>query len=108
MKVDAFIDIARQQVSEQTQMDIKKEKAANDFEEIFARHLVNEMTKSSFKMSEGGGMMGASSNIYRQHVTEALASELASQRKLGMADLVTKYWNQPPEEPSTINIQENE
>lgn len=97
MNIDSFLDIARQQVSEQRRNDLQKEQAANDFEEIFARHLVKEMTKDSFKMSDNNSMMGTSNNIYREHITEALAKELASQRKLGMADLVTRYWNQSSE-----------
>ncbi|MTI86459.1 MAG: hypothetical protein FH748_00670 [Balneolaceae bacterium] len=94
MKVDSFLDIAKQRVNDQRKNELQKEKAANDFEEIFARHLVKEMTKNSFKMSDSNGLMGSSGNLYREHVTDALASELASQRKLGMADLVTQYWNQ--------------
>ncbi|MEX0723679.1 MAG: rod-binding protein, partial [Gracilimonas sp.] len=73
---------------------LKREQAANDFEEIFAKHLVKEMTKDSFKMSDNSGMMGNANNMYREHITDALAKELADQRKLGMADLVTRYWNQ--------------
>ncbi|SMO95835.1 hypothetical protein [Gracilimonas mengyeensis] len=91
---DSFLQIARRQVSDQNSQQIKKEQAANDFEEIFAKHLVKEMTKDSFKMSDNSGVMGSANNLYREHITDALAKELAEQRKLGMADLVTKYWNQ--------------
>ena len=73
--------------------ELMKEKSATEFEEIFARHLVKELTKDSFKMSGGTGMMGNANNMYREFITDALASELATQRKLGMADLVSKYWN---------------
>ena len=72
----------------------KKEEVAMEFEKIFARKLVSEMTKDSFKMSDNSGVMGSANNLYREHITDALANELASQRKLGMADLVTKYWTQ--------------
>lgn len=82
------------QVSEQRSEDLRKEQAASDFEEIFAKHLVKEMTKDSFKMSDNGGVMGNANNLYREHITDALAKELADQRKLGMADLVSQYWNQ--------------
>lgn len=93
MKVDdSFLQLAKQQASQKRSNELQKEQAANDFEEIFAKHLVKEMTKNSFKMS-GSGMMGNANNMYRQHITDTLAQELASQRKLGMADLVTQYWN---------------
>lgn len=95
MKVDdSFLNIARNQVDKNRSQDLQKEKAATDFEEIFAKHLVNELTKDSFKMSDKGGMMGQSNNMYRSFITDALASELAAQRKLGMADLVSRYWDQ--------------
>jgi Rod binding domain-containing protein len=93
MKVDdSFLQLAKQQASQKRSNELQKEQAANDFEEIFAKHLVKEMTKNSFKMS-GSGAMGNANNMYRQHITDALAKELAAQRKLGMADLVTQYWN---------------
>lgn len=94
MKIDSNLDIARSELSKNRKMEIEKEKAANDFEEIFARHLVKEMTKDAFKMDDNNSMMGGSGNMYREFITDALAGELAAQRKLGMADLVTQYWNQ--------------
>ncbi len=95
MKVDdSFLNIARNQIDKNKSQDLQKEKAATDFEEIFAKHLVNELTKDSFKMSDKGGIMGQSNNMYRSFITDALASELAAQRKLGMADLVSRYWDQ--------------
>ena len=94
MKIDPFIPMTMQQFNEQRSDHLKKEQAANDFEEIFAKHLVKEMTKDSFKMTDNGGVMGNANNLYREHITEALAKELAGQRKLGMADLVSQYWSQ--------------
>lgn len=94
MKVDPFIPMTMQQTGNQRSDNLRKEEAANSFEEIFAKHLVKEMTKESFKMSDNGGVMGNANNLYREHITDALAQELANQRKLGMADLVSQYWNQ--------------
>jgi Rod binding domain-containing protein len=95
MKVeDSFLNMARNEVGKNRSQNLEREKAATDFEEIFAQHLVKELTKDSFKMSDNGGIMGQSSNIYRSFVTDALASELAAERKLGMADLVSRYWDQ--------------
>jgi len=99
MKVDAMMGLAGQAMNSRQKQDMKKEQAAVDFEKIFARQLVREMTKDSFKMDDNSGVMGHSGNMYRQFVTDALAGELAEQRKLGMADLVTRYWNRQPEEP---------
>ena len=93
MKIDPFINIQQQGVQPGRSQNLEKDKAATDFEEIFARHLVKELTKDSFKMS-GNGIMGDSGNMYREFITDALASELAKQRKLGMADLVSRYWSQ--------------
>ncbi|WP_138430769.1 hypothetical protein [Fodinibius saliphilus] len=69
----------------------KQEEVATNFEKIFARKLVKEMTKDSFKMGDNKGLMGQSNNLYRKHIVDTLATEIAEQRKLGMADLVTKY-----------------
>ncbi|TNE68934.1 hypothetical protein EP331_15075 [bacterium] len=69
----------------------KKREMAMEFERLFAKHLVEEMTKGSFKMDDnaiGAGSFG----LYREHITESLANEIANQRKLGMADLVMKHW----------------
>lgn len=103
MKVDSYLNIARSEISKQRSLDLQKEKAATDFEELFARHLVKEMTKDTFSMTDKNGVMGHSSNLYREFITDALAGELAAQRKLGMADLVTRYWSQP-EKTSKSNV----
>lgn len=71
--------------------ETQKEDTAMEFERIFARHLVEEMTKGSFKMDDNA--IGSSSfAMYRDHITETLANEIANQKKLGMADLVMKHW----------------
>ncbi|MFO7846558.1 MAG: hypothetical protein R6V27_08350 [Balneolaceae bacterium] len=94
MNVDSYLQIAQNQVSQTRSEELKKEQAATDFEEIFARQLVNEMTKDSFKMADNSTGMGQSNDLYREFITDALAGELAKQRQLGMADLVSKYWGQ--------------
>lgn len=94
MNIESFLHTAREQVSNSRRDEIRKEEAATDFEEIFARHLVKELTKDSFQMTDNISGMGQSNNLYREFITDALAGELAEQRKLGMADLVTEYWDQ--------------
>lgn len=103
MNIDSFLEIARQRVGQHRSEELQKEQAALDFEEIFARHLVEEMTKDSFKMSDTGSGMGESSHLYREFITDALAGELAARRTLGMADLVSRYWDQM-DSPTNENL----
>ncbi len=97
MEINPFKEFIAKQAGPDKAERIRKEQAAIDFEEIFARQLVNEMTKNSFEMTNS--LAGAGSNsLYREFITDALAGELAGQRKLGMADLVMDYWNQTTDE----------
>ena len=67
----------------------KREEVAQTFERLFAKHLVEEMTKNTFEKSENSP---ASSSHYREYITDALANEMAAQEKLGMAELLRKHW----------------
>lgn len=96
MKIENHISINQSSLSESRKQHREKENAAVQFEEIFAKHLVKELTKDSFKIE--GGMMGNANKMYREFITDALATELATQRKLGMADLVSRYWNDNKQE----------
>ena len=94
MNIDsASIPLQAPEAGEERSNEIRQKKAAIQFEEIFARQLVREMTKGSFEMSGTGVPGGSSSHLYREFITDALAGELAEQRALGMADLVGQYWN---------------
>lgn len=92
MEIDLYANIAGR-LTEHRSEQIKKEQAAIDFEEIFARQLIREMTKDSFKMGDNSGVMGSSNNLYREFIVDTLAGEIAAQRKLGMADLISKHWS---------------
>lgn len=96
MNIETYLNINSQELSESRRDELRKEQAATDFEEIFAKHLVNELTKDSFKMSDNS-TFGQSNNLYREFITDALASELAAQRRLGMAELVETFWNRVSE-----------
>ena len=98
MNIESAISLNKSTLSEATKEALQKENAAIQFEEIFARHLVKELTKNTFKMTNEGGLMGNANNMYREFINDALANELAAQKKLGMADLVSRYWNQHSEE----------
>ena len=91
MNIDQAFTLGQPSLTEARKQALEKENAAVEFEEIFARHLVKELTKDSFKME--GGMMGNANSMYREFITDALATELAAQKRLGMANLVTQYWN---------------
>lgn len=69
----------------------KRKEMAETFEKVFARHLVTEMTKSTFESTENSP---ASFSHYRDHITETLSAELASQNRLGMAELLNKHWSE--------------
>jgi len=71
----------------------QKKETAMEFERIFSRHLVQELTKGSFKTGDSYG--SSSFKMYRNHIVDTLANELASQRKLGMADMLMKHWDLP-------------
>ena len=77
--------------SRNEQIQEKKLDTAMEFERIFSKHLVEELTKNSFKMGDTFG--SGSFKVYRDHITDTLANELAEQRKLGMADMLIKHWD---------------
>lgn len=68
-----------------------KEDVALAFEQIFARQMVQEMTKGLFESDDNKPMMGASNGLYRQHIVDTLAQELAEQQQLGIGEMITRY-----------------
>ena len=94
MEIDSLVNIGKKEIGKHRSQQIEKQQAATDFVEIFARKLVKEMTKDSFKMGDKNGALASSNNLYRKFITDTLAGEIAARRKLGMADLVSKYWSQ--------------
>ncbi|MDG5766721.1 hypothetical protein QA596_04515 [Balneolales bacterium ANBcel1] len=92
MNIQSFIAVNRHTPGDERRDEIHREKTATEFEELFARHLVQQMTKGAFDMEGGASGVGQSSALYREFITDALAGELAAQRKLGMAEMVEKYW----------------
>lgn len=94
MDISTITHALQGEINPNRREEIRKEEVATDFEEIFARKLVSELTKDSFKMDDNSGVLGNSNNLYRRHITETLANEIARQRKLGMADLISEHWKQ--------------
>jgi Rod binding domain-containing protein len=73
------------------------EKLGKEFELIFARQLVEQMTKDAFKPSDNSTMQ-AGSEIYRTQITDSLASELARNGNLGIAKMLQTNWQNPNRE----------
>lgn len=72
-----------------------KEETAVEFEKLFARQLVLEMTKGLFSDAAGSGMpMSSGRAMYREQIIDTLAGELAKQQGLGMADMVRRVWDE--------------
>ncbi len=94
MNIGNYLYFSQNTVSEERREELRKEQAATDIEKIFAKHLVNEMTRNSFKMSDGMQSFGQSDSVYREFITEALAEQLATEQRLGMAEMISKYWDQ--------------
>ncbi|SMO58765.1 hypothetical protein [Fodinibius sediminis] len=65
------------------------------FEQLFARQLVQEMTKGLFKNDDKQSMIGnAGSGLYRQHIIDTLSKELARHQDLGIGKQIAQYLNQ--------------
>lgn len=94
MKIDAPIPILKPGNVPERSSEIRQKSTADQFEELFARHLVQEMTKNSFSMSDNMTGIGASRSLYQEFITDALSTQLASQRRLGMADMLESHWAQ--------------
>lgn len=71
----------------------KKEEMALEFEKIFVRKIVQEMTKGLFKTTDNNSMMASGNHLYRSQMVESLSEELAKQEMLGMSEKVLKHWN---------------
>lgn len=71
----------------------KKKEMAMEFERLFARQLVQEMTKGLFKNDDKKGMMTSGNEMYRNHIVDTLSQALAEQEKLGMSGMISNYWD---------------
>ena len=67
------------------------EEVGKEFELIFAKKLVNEMTKNSFDIGGKDAPMNSGNSMYRHHITDTLVEELANQGSLGLADLIKEF-----------------
>jgi Rod binding domain-containing protein len=103
MNINSSIPLLKPGQLPERSAEIRQKATADQFEELFARHLVQEMTKNSFQMSDNITGMGASRSLYQEFVTDALSTQLASQRRLGMAEMLETHWakqlNLPTDNP---------
>ena len=81
----------------------KKAEMAMEFERMFARQLVQEMTKGLFKKDDNQGMMTSGNEMYRNHIVDTLSQALAEQEKLGMSDMISKYWDQKTDKIEAVS-----
>jgi Rod binding domain-containing protein len=49
------------------------------------------MTKNSFDIGGKDAPMNSGNSMYRHHITDTLAKELADQGSLGLADLIKEF-----------------
>jgi len=71
----------------------KQENIAAEFEKIFARQMISQMTKGIFE-SDNSGVLNSGNSLYSEQVTDILAEAFADQEPLKIADMVRSYWNQ--------------
>lgn len=67
-----------------------------EFERIFARQLIQEMTKGLFKSDDKQGIMRSGNAMYRGHIVDTLSEALAKEQKLGMSAMILKHWDVKP------------
>lgn len=73
------------------QLKQKIDQAALDFEKVFARQMVEQMTKEVFNGTDNK-YSDPAANIYKSQISETLANELAEQESLGMAKILRENW----------------
>ncbi len=93
MEPTSIIKSGMNQVQEAASQKKKQNEIASEFEKIFARQMISQMTKGIFE-SESGGVLNSGNSIYSEQVTDVLAEAFAEQEPLKIADMVRSYWNQ--------------
>ncbi len=69
------------------------ENIAKEFERIFARQMIQQMTKDLFDNSNSKGILKSGSNLYKEQITDVLAVAFAEQEHLGMAEMIRNFWS---------------
>jgi len=90
MEIKGTINLPRQTVPNGDAIVESKQTLPQEFERLFARQLIQELTKDLFENKEGVSTSG-SGNLYKQQIVDVLSNELAKQEKLGIADAVEQY-----------------
>lgn len=82
------------------QADKQLKEVAEGFERLFARHLVEQITKDSFRSDDNSMGVGGSSRMVRHQIIDTLTHTLTEERALGMADMVEHFWDGSQVAPS--------
>lgn len=81
------------------------EEAAQAFEKVLVRRLVQTMTKNMFESGLSGdagpGWMQGQRNQQRDLLTDVLADHIVDARTLGISDMLLRDWGLVPEESGT-------
>ncbi len=99
MNVESIEFIRSGRLDDSSEVVQTKKEVALEFEKIFARKIVQEMTKGLFKTSDNNSVMTSGNHLYRSKMIETLSEELAKQEMLGMSENVLKHWNIETESP---------
>lgn len=70
----------------------QQEDVSMEFERIFARQMIEQMTKSMFDNSDSQGIMKSGSGMYKEQITDVLADAFAEQEPLKIAKMMRSYW----------------
>ncbi|MEX0594077.1 MAG: hypothetical protein WD115_04825 [Balneolaceae bacterium] len=84
-----------------SRQELKMQEVADGFEKLFARHLVEQITKDSFSTADNSFGTSGTGQMVRGRIVDTLADALASERALGMADMVEHFWGR--QAPSDVN-----
>jgi len=71
----------------------KQKNVSKEFERIFARQMIEQMTKGMFDSSDNQGILKSGSSMYKEQVTDVLADAFAEQEPLKIAQMMKNYWS---------------
>lgn len=100
-KIPGTITPAPNDISRKPDMD--KNEIAVEFERIFARQMVEQMTKNLFQNDDEEGVLSTGGSLYKDHIVDVLSSELAKQEPLGIADIIRGHLDNRIEMNDTPN-----
>jgi Rod binding domain-containing protein len=70
----------------------QQEDVSMEFERIFARQMIEQMTKNMFDNSGSEGILKSGTSMYKEQITDVLADAFAEQEPLKIAQMMRNYW----------------